>query len=288
MSPGLVEEDGGSIADVEGIDTGLHRDENLLIACSTDFGTDPFPFRSENDADIGVQPGIWKEELIGVRMGGDATDAGVAQLAEGNGKGGAEEVRDSKDGAHAGADGATQVGVGRRFPNNQGLDSHRGSIPQDQTNVDGIGNGIDRGEKAGLWQLKKFLEGGGTWNTTETKDALKQGEPGEAGEDFLRSNEEVDRPGMISEDQLVFRQPAGRQQDGNRNQRGVEKAAHHLFSFSNKHPFAEVIDLGAHVDVGRQARVVEVINLVELEHGQLERRRGAPILLRQNATKEPS
>jgi hypothetical protein len=49
-----------------------------------------------------------------------------------------------------------------------------------------------------------------------------------------------------------------------------------------------VIDLGAHVDVGRQARVVEVINLVELEHGQLERRRGAPILLRQNATKEPS
>lgn len=200
MAPGLVEEDGGGISDIEGINASLHGNEDLLIAGGADCAADAFAFGSEDDADIGIESGIRKQELIGVGMGGDATDAGIAQMGKGDGQGRAEKVRDAEDGAHAGSDGAAEVGVGGSFANDERLDAQGGGVPEDESDVDGIGDGVDGGEEAGLGKLEEFLKGGGTWDATEAEDALKKGEAGESGEDVLGGYEEVNGSGVIGEE----------------------------------------------------------------------------------------
>lgn len=69
---------------------------------------------------------------------------------------------------------------------------------------------------------------------------------------------------------------------------GFEHAPHDFLAFGDEDAFGQVIDLSAHVDVGREAGVVEAVDLVDLEHGQLDRWTGAPSLLRQNPIKELS
>ncbi len=139
-TPGFVEENGGGIAHVEGVHPRLHRDDHLLVAGGQDFGSDSLALGTEHDAAVFIEAGVGKKALVRVWMGGEAADAVLTELVEGDRQRWAEQVGHPEQGSHARAHRPAQIGMGGGFPDDQGLDAHRRGIPQDEANIHGVGD----------------------------------------------------------------------------------------------------------------------------------------------------
>ena len=127
-----------------------HGDGYGLVAGREHGRGNAVAFAAEDEQQSPAEVRLGQSPAVSMRMGGDATNAALAQVAQGLGQAGGFHDWELEDGAHGAAHGAAQEWAAAGFADDERLGVEGGAVADERAEVFGAGEAVRRDEQARL------------------------------------------------------------------------------------------------------------------------------------------